>query len=60
MSKFTYWKMHELYVRSAKCPEEFRLTIKGIFEKGVTVWKSPDDIGVVDYFDNEPLSGISY
>lgn len=60
MSKFTYWKMHELYVRSAKCPEEFRLTIKGIFEKGVTVWKSPGDIGNVDYFDNEPLSGISY
>ncbi len=60
MEKFTYWKMHELYIRSSTCPEEFRLTIKGIFEKGVTVWKNPDDIGVTDYADNEPLKGISY
>lgn len=60
MQKFTYWKMHELYIRSSTCPEEFRLTIKGIFEKGVTVWKNPDDIGVTDYADNEPLQGISY
>lgn len=60
MRKFTYWKMHELYIRSSTCPEEFRLTIKGIFEKGVTVWKNPDDIGVTDYADNEPIQGISY
>ncbi len=60
MRKFTYWKMHELYIRSSTCPEEFRLTIKGIFEKGVTVWENPDDIGVTDYADNEPLQGISY
>ena len=60
MQKFTYWKMHELYIRSSTCPEEFRLTIKGIFEKGVTVWKNPDDIGVTDYADNDPLQGISY
>ncbi len=60
MKKFTYWKMHELYIRSSTCPEEFRLTIKGIFEKGVTVWKNPNDIGVTDYADNEPLQGISY
>lgn len=60
MRKFTYWKMHELYVRSSTCPEEFRLTIKGIFEKGVTVWKNPDDIGVTDYADNDPIPGISY
>lgn len=60
MQKFTYWKMHELYIRSSTCPEEFRLTIKGIFEKGVTVWKNPNDIGVTDYADNDPLQGISY
>lgn len=60
MTRFTYWKMHELYIRSSTCPEEFRLTIKGIFEKGVTVWKHPEDIGVIDYADNEPLDGISY
>lgn len=60
MSNFTYWKLHELYVRSSTCPEEYRLTIKGIFESGVTVWTDPDKIGVTDYADNTPLSGIAY
>lgn len=60
MSNFTYWKLHELYVRSSTCPEEYRLTVKGIFESGVTVWTDPDKIGVTDYADNIPLTGISY
>lgn len=60
MSNFTYWKLHELYVRSSTCPEEYRLTVKGIFESGVTVWTDPNKIGVTDYADNVPLSGIAY
>lgn len=60
MSNFTYWKLHELYVRSSTCPEEYRLTVKGIFESGVTVWTDPSKIGVTDYADNVPLSGIAY
>lgn len=60
MSNFTYWKLHELYVRSSTCPEEYRLTVKGIFESGVTVWTDPDKIGVTDYADNVPLAGIAY
>lgn len=60
MSNFTYWKLHELYVRSSACPEEYRLTVKGIFESGVTVWTDPDKIGVTDYADNTPLPGIAY
>lgn len=60
MSNFTYWKLHELYVRSSTCPEEYRLTVKGIFESGVTVWTDPNKIGVTDYADNVPLSGIEY
>lgn len=60
MSNFTYWKLHELYVRSSTCPEEYRLTVKGIFESGVTVWTDPNKIGVTDYADNVPLAGIAY
>ena len=60
MTNFTYWKLHEFYLRSSTCPEEYRLTIKGIFEKGVTVWNDPAKIGVTDYTDNDPLPGISY
>ena len=60
MSNFTYWKVHEMYIRSSTCPEEYRLTIKGIFESGVTVWTDPEKIGVTDYGDNTPLPGIAY
>lgn len=60
MTKFTYWKLKETYITSSRCPEMFKQTIRGIFEKGVTVWVNPDDIGNVDMSTNEPLSGISY
>lgn len=58
MSKFTYWKMKETYIRSAGMPETFKQAIRGLFEKGVTVWANPDDIGVIDPADNVPLPGI--
>lgn len=58
MSKFTYWKVKELYLTSSFCPESFRQTIRGIFEKGVTVWKDADDIARARIDLNEPLKGI--
>lgn len=60
MSKFTYWKLSETYVISSKCPEEYRQTLRGIMEKGVTVWANPSDIGQIDIADNVPLTGIAY
>lgn len=59
MEKFTYWQMQECYVRGM-LPEQARLTIKGMFERGVTVWAKPEYIGVTDWADNEPLPGIGY
>jgi hypothetical protein len=59
MSKFTYWKLSETYISSAFMPEAFKQVIRGIFEKGVTVWASPSDIGNIDIADNTPLGGIS-
>lgn len=59
MSKFTYWKLVETYIRAAPIPEAFKQIIRGIFEKGVTVWNDPDDIGVIDWADNEILPGIT-
>lgn len=59
MEKFTFWQMQEAYVRGT-LPEEYRLTIKGMFERGVTVWARPEYIGVTDWADNEPLPGIGY
>jgi hypothetical protein len=57
MSKFTYWKLTETYLTGA-IPEQFKQTIRGIFEKGVTVWRSPDYVGKIDLADNTPVGGI--
>lgn len=59
MTKFTYWQMQECYVRG-DLPEQYRQTIKGVFESGATIWTNPDDIGVTDWADNDPLPGISF
>lgn len=59
MNKFTYWKLKETYIVSAQCPETYKQTIRGIFEKGVTVWSNPSDIGTIDMSTNTPLAGIS-
>lgn len=60
MSKFTYWKLSETYIVNANVPEGFKQVIRGIMEKGVTVWTDPNDIGNIDIADNEPLAGVSY
>lgn len=60
MSKFTYWKMNETYINAAPMPETYKQAIRGIFEKGVTLWNDPDDIGNIDVGTNAPLEGISY
>lgn len=59
MEKFTYWKLKETYITEASCPESFKQVIRGIFEKGVTVWANPADIGNIDIADNAPLGGVT-
>lgn len=60
MSKFTYWKMTNCNIRTSPMPEMFKNVIRGIFEKGVTIYRDPDDIGVVDIADNDPIMGDYY
>lgn len=60
MSHFTYWKLKETYIQSANMPEAFKQIIRGIFEKGVTVWDKPEYIGQIDIGVNKPIEGISY
>lgn len=59
MEKFTYWKLLETYISQAAMPEAFKQIIRGIFEKGVTVWRNPTDIGNIDIGDNAPLTGVT-
>lgn len=59
MSKFTFWKMQEVYLSAGNFPEFYKQTIRGIMTKGMTVWDYPQDIGVIDIADNTALAGIS-
>lgn len=58
MTRFTYWKVMETYITAGNVPEGYKQAIRGIFEKGVTVWAHPDIIG--DFSENQPLGGVSY
>lgn len=59
MSNFTYWKMQQVQVNGA-LPELFKETIRGIFEKGVTVWTDPGKINNIDLADNDIVKGVRY
>ena len=48
MTLFTYWKLAECYLERADMPESFKGTVRGIFEKGVTVWRNPSFIATVN------------
>lgn len=48
MTKFTYWRLQESFLKG-DITESAKQTIRGIFEKGVTVWSSPDDIETFSY-----------
>lgn len=60
MNHFTYWKMSEVYLSCADGDESAKDTIRGIFEKGVTVWRDPSEVGTIDSATNQPLQGTAY
>lgn len=60
MSRFTYWKFQEFYVQTSAMPEMFKNAIRGIFEKGVTVWSHPDYVGTTDPGNNDTISDNYY
>lgn len=59
MTHFTYWKMINCNIKG-HIPEEYKLVIRGIFEKGTTVWEEPDEIESIDIAINKPVGGIKY
>lgn len=60
MENFTYWQCKEVYLNCSQADEGAKETIRGIFEKGVTVWNSPELIGNIDIANNDPLEGVLY
>lgn len=53
MKHFTYWKTSECWVYDAgNGNDSAQRGISNIFNKGVTVWSNPDEIGRVSIYDN--------
>lgn len=59
MTKFTYWKLADTFIKTATAPEHMKQTIRGILESGVRVWSDADDIGMIDPATNEVLPGVT-
>ena len=60
MSKYSYWQLQETYLTCASANESETAAIRGVFEKGVTLWNSPDMIGTTNWTDNEPKREWGY
>lgn len=60
MNHFSYWKVSETYITCAKANEAEKDAIRGVLEKGVTVWGSPSEIGNIAPAVNIPLYNIEY
>lgn len=54
--KFAYWRLLESYLACGPANETERQTMRGVFEKGVTLWKTPELIGTADPEDNAPIA----
>lgn len=60
MDHFSYWKVSETYITCAKANEAEKDAIRGVLEKGVTVWGDPSEIGNIAPVANAPLYNIEY
>lgn len=60
MNHFSYWKVSETYITCAKANEAEKDAIRGVLEKGVTVWGNPSEIGNIAPVVNTPLYNIEY
>ena len=62
MNYFTYWKLSDVVLSRANIDDGTRLILKGIFEKGVTVWNgNPSYItgGMQYLYNNDYLSAVN-
>lgn len=60
MSKFAYWRAMGASLTCAGANESERETMRGIIEKGVTLWDAPESIGNTAATDNTARDGYSY
>lgn len=60
MKHFAYWKLLETTLTAANANEAERMAIRGVFEKGVTLWDKPESIATVPLNDNSPRLGYAF
>lgn len=53
MNHFCYWKCRDIWIDDRKSSNNAAITImSAMFERGVTIWKNPDEVGRVSVYDN--------
>lgn len=60
MDHFAYWKVKETTLTCAHANESERQAMRGVFEKGVTLWARPEYIGTTSLFENQPILDTRY
>ena len=60
MTHFSYWRLSEAYIIDSEGDESSRDTMRGIMQKGVTIWDKPESIGRTSLYDNQPKTGYRY
>lgn len=53
MEHFCYWKCRDIWIDDMKSSNNAAITLmSAMFERGVTVWKNPEEVGRVSIYDN--------
>lgn len=60
MQEFSYWKVSAVSIRAMDGDETERDAMRGILEKGVTIWGNPDSISDINITNNAPRRNWSY
>ena len=55
MPRFSYWKCSSVYCDDSGIYEGGQAMVKSILEQGVTVWRKPEDIGVISIYENKAV-----
>jgi len=53
MKHFCYWKTNDIWIDDRKSSNnDIEMIIQSIFNRGVTVWNNPNEIGRINVYDN--------
>lgn len=53
MNHFCYWKCRDIWIDDLRSSNNTAITLmQTMFERGITIWKNPDEVGKVSVYDN--------